>query len=109
MDNNVAQLKACVQDKTGPMMLAQTRLDIRSHRPSKELVRDPVQYGLMGEVVEINDSIQSLESKIEESKAAIKGLVRNQVTLEEDIAVKTKSLFIEQEQCMALRNQLSAS
>lgn len=109
MDDNIAQLQACIEDKTRPMMLAQTRLEIRSHRPSKEQVRDPVQYGLMGEVVEITDSIQNLETKVSDSKAAVKGLVRNQVTLEEDIAVKTRSLFIEQDQCMALRNQLLAS
>ena len=108
MDENIAQLQASVQDKAGPMMLAQTRLEIRSHRPSKELVRDPVQYGLMGEVGEIQDSIQSLEGKLIDSKAALKGLLRNQLILEEDIMVKTKSLFIEQDQCMALRNQLSA-
>lgn len=109
MDDNIAQLQGCVQDKTGPMMLAQTRLEIRSHRPSKELVRDPVQYGLIGEVEEINDSILNLEAMVADSKAALKGLLRNQVTLEEDIAVKTKSLFIEQDQCMALRNQLPSS
>ena len=87
-------------------MLAQTRLEIRSHRPSKELVRDPVQYGLMGEVEEITDSVQNLETKLSDSTAALKGLLQNQVTLEEDIAVKARSLFIEQDQCMALRNQL---
>lgn len=106
MDDNIAQLIASIENKSGPMMLAQTRLEIRSYRPSKELVRDPVQYGLVGEVQEISDSIQSLEGKVMEAKASLKALLRNQVSLEEDIAVKTKSLFIEQEQCMALRNQL---
>lgn len=108
MDDNIAQLQTCIEDKTRPMMLAQTRLEIRSHRPSKELVRDPVQYGLMGEVEEINNSVQNLETKVSGSQAALKGLLQNQVTLEEDIAVKTKSLFIEQDQCMALRNQLTS-
>lgn len=89
-------------------MLAHTRLEIRSHRPSKELVRDPVQYGLIGEVGEINDSIANLEKRLADSKAALKSLLRNQLTLEEDIAVKIKSLFIEQEQCMGLRNQLGS-
>lgn len=106
MDENVSKLQACIQDKTGPMMLAQTRLEIRSHRPSKELVRDPVQYGLIGEVDEISGSVEQLEQRLADSKTALKGLYQNQLTLEEDIAVKTKSLFIEQDQCMALRSQL---
>jgi tektin-1 len=107
MDDNIAKLQACIEDKTRPMMLAQTRLEIRSHRPGKELVRDPVQYGLMGEVDEITDSIQNLEVKMSDSKGALKGLLQNQLVLEDDIAVKTKSLFIEQDQCMALRSRLS--
>lgn len=108
MDGNISQLQASIDRKAGPMMLAHTRLEIRSHRPSKELVRDPVQYGLIGEAGEINDSITNLEKRLADSKAALKSLLRNQLTLEEDIAVKIKSLFIEQEQCMALRNQLGS-
>ena len=106
MDENVSTLQASIQDKTGPMMLAQTRLEIRSHRPSKELVRDPVQYGLIGEVNEINESVEQLEQRLADSKVAVKTLYRNHLTLEEDIAVKTKSLFIDHDQCMALRSQL---
>lgn len=106
MDENDSKLQACIQAKTGPMMLAQTRLEIRSRRPHKELVRDPVQYGLIGEVNEISDSIKQLEQRLADNKAAMKALYQNQLTLEEDIAVKTKSLYIEQNQCMALRSQL---
>lgn len=109
MDENVSQMQACIQDKTGPMMLAQTRLEIRSHRPSKELVRDPVQYGLIGEVNEISSSVEQLEQRLADSKKTMKVLYQNQLTLEEDIAVKNKSLFIDQDQCMALRGQLGPS
>ena len=108
MEENISRLEVAIQEKAGPTMLAQTRLEIRSHRPSKELVRDPVQYGLIGELDEINESIQGLEARLADSKSSLKGLIQNQLTLEEDIAVKTKSLFIEEEQCMALRNQLSS-
>ncbi len=108
MEENISQLEVSIQEKEGPTMLAQTRLEIRSHRPSKELVRDPVQYGLIGELGEINKSVQGLEERLAVSRASLKGLIRNQLTLEEDIAVKTKSLFVEEEQCMALRNQLSS-
>ena len=108
MEENISQLQASISEKIGPTMLAQTRLEIRSHRPSKELVRDPVQYGLIGELDEISESVHGLEARLADSQASLKGLIRNQLTLEEDIAVKTKSLFIEEEQCMALRNQLSS-
>lgn len=106
MEANISHLELSIRDKIGPMMLAQTRLEIRSQRPEKELVRDPVQYGLIGEVGQISDSVKNTTERLADSEAALKGLVRNQLTLEEDIAVKNKSLFIDKEQCMALRSQL---
>lgn len=109
MEENVTQLETSIQDKARPMMLAQTRLELRSRRPNKELVRDPVQYGLIGEVNEITNSVQQLEQRLAECKSTVKDLSRNQLTLEEDILVKTKSLYIEQDQCMGLRNQLNSS
>lgn len=107
MEGNISELQSSIQEKAGPMMLAQTRLEIRSHRPGKELVRDPVQYGLVGEVSEISGSVEQLEQRLADSKTALKGLYRNQLTLEEDIAVKAKSLYIDQDQCMGLRSQLN--
>lgn len=108
MEDNISQLEVAIQEKAGPTMLAQTRLEIRSHRPNKELVRDPVQYGLINELDNISESVEALEARLVDSQASLKALIRNQLTLEEDIAVKTKSLFIDEEQCMALRNQLSS-
>ena len=109
MEANISQLDLSIRDKIGPMQLAQTRLEIRSQRPQKELVRDPVQYGLIGEVGQITDSVRSMTERLADSEAALKGLVRNQLTLEDDVAVKTKSLFIDQDQCMALRSQLGTN
>ena len=109
VERNISQLQTAIQDKSGPMKLAQTRLDIRSHRPKKEVVRDPVQYGLIQEVEEITESVKNLQERLAESEIVLKGLLRNKWILEEDIAVKAKSLFIEQDQCMALRNQLGTN
>lgn len=90
-------------------MLAQTRLDIRSQRPNKELVRDPIQYGLIGEVGEISMSVEQLHQRLADSESALKALIRSQLSLEEDIQVKTNSLTIDQDQCMALRRQLDVT
>lgn len=109
MEENIGSLKEAIAAKEGPMQLAQTRLDHRSLRPNKELVRDPVQYGLIGEVGEIAGSVSQLQERLEDSESALKGLIRNQLTLEEDIAVKTNSLYVDKDQCMTLRRQLDAS
>ena len=109
MEGNIAQLQAAIGAKQGPMMLAHTRLGLRSQRPNIELVRDPVQYGLIGEVGQIQESVDHLQASLADSESSLKGLIRNQLTLEEDIAIKANSLFIDRDQCMALRKQLEAS
>ena len=109
MEENIGSLKEAMAAKEGPMQLAQTRLDHRSLRPNTELVRDPVQYGLVSEVGEIAGSVSQLQERLEDSESVLKGLIRNQLTLEEDIAVKTNSLHVDKDQCMTLRRQLDAS
>ena len=108
MENNIQELKEAIEAKIGPIALAQTRLGIRSQRPNIELVRDPVQYGLINEVGEISSSVQQLQDRLADSESALKGLIRNQLSLEEDISVKANSLYVDQEQCMSLRKQLDA-
>lgn len=109
MEGNIAEQREAVGAKEGPMMLAQTRLSHRSQRPNVELVRDPVQYGLVEEVEQIHGSVGQLLTRLNDSESALKGLLRNQLTLEEDIEIKTNSLYIDREQCMALRKQLDSS
>ena len=109
MEENISHQRNAISIKTSPMMLAQTRLDIRSQRPNKELVRDPIQYGLIGEVGEITTSVEQLHQRLADSESALKALIRSQLSLEEDIQVKTNSLLIDQDQCMALRGQLGVS
>ncbi|KAL7987115.1 hypothetical protein Chor_006034 [Crotalus horridus] len=55
---NIDALKKAILDKEGPVKVAQTRLDTRTHRPNVELCRDMVQYRLMSEVQEICHNIQ---------------------------------------------------
>ena len=108
MEKNIEELRKTAGAKEGPMKLAQTCLELRSHRPNTELVRDPVQYGLVDEVGEISGSVEHLQACLSDSEDALKGLIRVQLTLEEDIAVKSNTLNIEG-QCMALRKQLSTA
>lgn len=108
METSIEELGKTVAAKEGPMKLAHTRLELRSHRPNTELVRDPVQYALVDEVSEISGSIQQLQKRFSDSEEALKALIRSQLTLEESIEVKSNSLLIEG-QCMALRKQLTTA
>lgn len=88
------------------MQLAHTRLSYRSHRPNNELVKDPVQYRLVEEVELLDQSVAQLQDHYLQSEATLKKLNRTQLVLEEDIAVKTNSLAIDQGQCMSLRKKM---
>ena len=109
MERNIESLRAAIEDKIGPMKLAQTRLQIRSRRPRQELVRDPVQYKLVGEVSQISDNVERMQALLAENEKSLKELLCNQLSLEEDISVKANSLTIDKQQCCRLREQLTSS
>lgn len=88
------------------MQLSHTRLDLRSNRPNNELVCDSAQYELVSEVKEIEEAVEKLQEHYLQSQAILKQLNRNELILKEDIAIKTASLSIDQNQCMELRKQL---
>ena len=109
MEENVELLRKTLEAKEGPLQLAQTRLKLRASRPNQELVRDPVQYGLIEEVEQIQTSMQQLMNQLTESGSTLKALTRTEDSLKEEIEVKTNSLLIDKDECMALRMQLQVS
>lgn len=107
MEENIALLKRAIADKEAPVKVTQTRLENRTFRPNVELCRDRVQYRLIEEVFEISTNIERLQGKLADAEASLKGLIRKQLSLEEDIDVKANSLFIDRDQCMELRKQIN--
>merc|ERR1711971_973091 len=107
IEENISRLKKAIDDKVLPMKLAQTRLDTRTERPNVELCRDPVQYRLIEEVGEIECSVGELQGRLKQSESSLKGLIRNQLTLEEDIGVKANTLFIDEVECMGMRKSIN--
>lgn len=89
------------------MKVAQTRLEVRQHRPNLELCRDPVQYKLIEEVQEIAGSVAQLQARLRDANSSLKGLVRNQLELEEEIAIKANTLFIDEVECMGMRKSIN--
>lgn len=107
METNIARLKQAIEDKEAPMKVSQTRLENRTLRPNVELCRDHVQYRLIDEVIEITSNVERLQEQLANAEESLKGLVRKQLLLEEDIEVKDNSLFIDRDQCMELRKQIN--
>ncbi|KAL8198677.1 UNVERIFIED_CONTAM: Tektin-1 [Gekko kuhli] len=106
-EKNIAALKKAILDKEGPAKVAATRLETRTHRPNVELCRDAVQYRLIKEVHEINHNIQRLTDTLAQAEAELKGLNRQQLSLEEEIQVKANTLYIDEVLCMQMRESIS--
>ncbi|NXK52571.1 TEKT1 protein, partial [Chauna torquata] len=104
-EKNIAALKKAITDKEGPVKVAQTRLEARNHRPSVELCYDTVQYRLISEVQEITNNIQRQDT-LAQAETELKGLSRRQLSLEEEIQVKTNTLYIDEVLCMQMRESV---
>uniref|UniRef100_A0A2K6ER93 Tektin n=1 Tax=Propithecus coquereli TaxID=379532 RepID=A0A2K6ER93_PROCO len=102
-ERNVAALKQAIKHKEAPLRVAHTRLYQRSQRPNVELCRDTAQFRLMSEVEELNMSLAALKEKLLEAEQSLRNLEDTRMSLEKDIAVKTNSLFIDRQKCMAHR------
>ncbi|KAJ8283485.1 hypothetical protein COCON_G00023350 [Conger conger] len=99
----IESLRKAIRDKENPLKVAQTRLEERTRRPNMELCRDNPHHRLVGEVREIEDTIQKLRDRLAEAESALQMLVKTKVTLEHDLSVKANSLFLDQEKCMGMR------
>ncbi|KAH0631765.1 hypothetical protein JD844_019536 [Phrynosoma platyrhinos] len=102
-EHNIAALKQAIKDKETPLKVAQTRLYDRSFRPNVDLCRDAAQFRLISEVEELTESIEALKKKLLDSEQALRNLEDSRMNLEKEIAVKTNSIFIDRQKCMAHR------
>jgi len=102
-EKHIEALKQAIRDKGNPLKVAQTRLESRSHRPDVELCRDPPHHRLVEEVGQIQESIDLLNRKLNEAEMAHQNLLQNKARLEHDLKIKSNSLFIDREKCLAIR------
>ncbi|KAK6638595.1 hypothetical protein RUM43_006862 [Polyplax serrata] len=85
--------------------VVQTRLDNRLKRPRVENCRDSPQYGLFEEIRYLNDSKSKLKKQIDDIDKTVSKLYEARSNLEFVIATKKKSLYIDQQRCMAYREK----
>ncbi|KAK7088197.1 hypothetical protein V1264_022138 [Littorina saxatilis] len=107
IEENISRLKKGIADKEAALELALTRLDTRRGRPNVELCRDAVQYRLVEEVHELENSLAQLQSRLADTKNSLKGLTRNQLDVEDDIETKNNTLFIDEVECMGMRKSIN--
>ena len=104
-DQAILQLKDAIAAQDPPLRLATTRLEKRTLRPNVELVTDSAHHALVKEVKDIDASLEHLHTRLAQNEDAMKGLLRNKLALEKDIAVKNTSISLDTE-CTEHRKQL---
>uniref|UniRef100_A0A8C9URB9 Tektin n=1 Tax=Spermophilus dauricus TaxID=99837 RepID=A0A8C9URB9_SPEDA len=60
-------------------------------------------HRLVSEVEELHMSLDALREKLQEAEQALRNLEDTRLSMEKDIAIKTNSLFIDRQKCMAHR------
>ncbi|CAG9857436.1 unnamed protein product [Phyllotreta striolata] len=103
LEKHIELLKKAIRDKSGPMKVAHTRLEARTHRKEIELCRDMAQDRLVYEVKDLQNSIETLHRKLQEAEAQHQQLLKTRINLETDLHNKVGSLFIDREKCLGLR------
>lgn len=64
---------------------------------------------LVEEVGELTDTVEALQARLRDSENALQQLLRTKSALEQDLAVKNNSLFIDREKCLAMRKTFPMS
>ena len=103
LNKHITNIKAAIKAKQAPLKVAQTRLELRSHRPDAEATRDMPHVRLIQEVAELQNHLGRLHAKLAEAEEALKMLNNTKRELKEDLAVKAVSLVIDRQKCMAMR------
>ncbi|XP_031429251.1 tektin-1 [Clupea harengus] len=101
-ERNLEDLHVAIADKQGPLKVAQARLTARSLRPNVELCHDSAQSQLLSEVQKLISQINSLKEAQSEAEMELRALARSQLALEEEIQIKSHSLYIDEVICTQL-------
>jgi len=115
-------LKKTIADKEAFLQVAQTRLETRTRRPNVEACRDPAMqrlietildkitikirifiFRLIQEVHDLHAAVTDLHGKLRQEENAIQHLLRTKSTLEQDLAIKNNTLFIDFDKVMGIR------
>ncbi|CAF3658762.1 unnamed protein product [Adineta steineri] len=103
VEQNIEFVKKTIADKEQFLQVAQTRLETRTRRPNVEACRDPAMHRLIQEVHDCHAAIADLHGKLRQEENAVQHLLRTKSTLEQDLAIKNNSLFIDSDKVMGIR------
>jgi hypothetical protein len=103
MEHSIKLLRQAEAAKSAPRAVAESRLEVRSHRPGLEDCGDLAHGKLRQEVGEVADSLRLLRAKLAEAGEARGRLVTARAALLQDARLKETALSIDRGKCMGAR------
>ncbi|XP_047503394.1 tektin-3-like isoform X1 [Pieris napi] len=103
VEKTLELLNKAIEDKLQPLRVAHTRLQARTNRPHLEKCRDEAQNRLVKECCDLQETMETLRSKIATAEGTHQTLLGVRAGLEADLRNKSTTLFIDRDQCMGLR------
>ncbi|KAL0121829.1 hypothetical protein PUN28_006945 [Cardiocondyla obscurior] len=100
----IEELRDTSKGLNNAMKLAQTRLDNRLNRQNVESCRDMPQLGLVEEVKLLGEHTSGMLAELKHSEESQAELVKARGTLEHEIMVKRKTLYIDKDRGQLLRS-----
>ncbi|CAH0598192.1 unnamed protein product [Chrysodeixis includens] len=91
------------------IQVAQTRLNTKNCRPNVENCREGSLVALIEEVRDLNDSMSLLQKRSLETEKLRAELIHERSLLENEIIVKKKTLFLDNERCLFLRSHYQSA
>jgi len=107
MHENIEKLQKAHADKQFALAFCHTQLQQRRERENYEQCRDEVEGRLIVELTEIREVLAKLQEMLDESNASLRSLLRNQLSVEADLNVKTNTIDVDDVMCMSVRQSLS--
>ncbi|XP_023308178.2 tektin-4 isoform X1 [Lucilia cuprina] len=103
-ETRIDKLHRVIRNFDAGMKVAQTRMDNRSYRPNVENCRDSAQQNLIDEVAIIQSGVSAMLQELDEAENVKNQLMQTRSTLEREIMLKRRTLWLDRERCMLLRS-----
>ncbi|XP_053729521.1 tektin-1 [Synchiropus splendidus] len=99
-------IQVAIAENNQFLKVAQKRLAERHQRPGKERCRDRAQLQLHREVQQLTAHVDKLKEAVVQSEEEQRALTRCQLDLEQNIKIKSNSLYIDEVTCLQQRESV---
>ncbi|KAL0270496.1 UNVERIFIED_CONTAM: hypothetical protein PYX00_007893 [Menopon gallinae] len=97
LNREIDSIMKCREETVQYLKCAESRLEMRNQRPTAEKTKDAPHMGLFEEVMQLQDTLRDLNSRIADSKTTFNQMESYLLELETEIKYKEQSIKIDEE------------